>query len=122
MAELYKNILIKKLDLNLYFYSSEFCFAWRRIIDSFRVKVPFHYILFFILGLLVIAVINYYSKFPWDDVNSSITANMNYFVLLFLGAWSLGEYFLFPVMLQKYTLFTLRARSYWHRPECIMAA
>jgi len=71
------------------------------IADSFRIKIPFHYILFFIFGLLVSVVINRYSRVSWDDVNSRITAEMNYYVLLFLGAWSLCEYLLFPALLQK---------------------
>lgn len=71
------------------------------IVDSFRINLPFHYILFFILGLLISFAINHYSNFAWDDVNSKITSPMNYFVLLFLVVWALSEYFLFPVMLQK---------------------
>ena len=102
MAELYKKYADKKIRIKaVFFILMSFVLLGVVIVDSFRVKLPFHYILFFIFGLLVSAVINYYSKFSWDDVNSQLTANMNYFVLLFLGAWSLGEYFLFPAMLQK---------------------
>ena len=102
MAESYKKYTDKKIRLKaIFFILMSFALLVVVIVDSFRVELPFHYILFFIFGLLVSAVINYYSKFSWDDVNSQLTANMNYFVLLFLGAWSLGEYFLFPAMLQK---------------------
>ena len=79
------------------------------IVDSFRINLPFHYILFFILGLFVSVVINHYNKFSWDDVNSKITAQMNYFVLLFLVVWSLCVYFLFPVMLQKINIIYIKS-------------
>ena len=102
MTELYKKYADKKIRIKaIFFILMSFVLLGIVIVDSFRVKLPFHYILFFIFGLFVSVVINYFSKFSWDDVNSRITADMNYFVLLFLGVWFLCEYLLFPSMLQK---------------------
>ena len=102
MVEVYKKYADKKIRIKaIFFILISFALLGIVIVDSFRVNLPFHYILFFILGLLVSFAINHYSKFAWDDVNSKITSPMNYFVLIFLIVWALGEYFLFPVMLQK---------------------
>jgi len=102
MTELYKKYADKKIRIKaIFFILMSFVLLGIVIVDSFRVKLPFHYILFFIFGLFVSVVINHFSKFSWDDVNSRITADMNYFVLLFLGVWFLCEYLLFPTMLQK---------------------
>ena len=102
MVELYKQYADKKIRIKAaFFILMSFTLLGVVVIDSFRTNLSFHYILFFILGLFVSVVINYYSKFSWDDVNSKITAQMNYFVLLFIVVWSLCEYILFPVMLQK---------------------
>jgi len=102
MAELYKKYTDKKIRLKaIFFLLMSFALLAIVIVDSFRNKIPFHYILFFIFGLLVSVVINHYSKVSWDDVNSRITSQMNFIVLFFLGAWSLCEYFLFPTLLQQ---------------------
>jgi len=101
MSELYKKYADKKIRIKAaFFILMSFILLGIVIIDSFRIKLPFHYILFFIFGLLVSVVVNHFSKVSWDDVNSTITASMNYFVLLFLGAWAVAEYLLFPKILQ----------------------
>lgn len=102
MVEIYKKYADKKIRIKaIFFILLSFVLLGIVIVDSFRVNLPFHYIIFFILGLLVSFAINHYSKFAWDDINSKITSPMNYFVLIFLLVWAMGEYFLFPVILQK---------------------
>jgi len=110
MVESYKKYADKKIRIKAaFFILISFVLLGFVIVDSFRINLPFHYILFFILGLLISFAINHYSKFAWDDVNSKITAQMNYFVLLFLVVWSLCEYFLFPVMLQKINIIYIKS-------------
>jgi hypothetical protein len=110
MTEFYKKYADKKIRLKAaFFILMSFALLGIVIIDSFRIKLPFHYILFFIFGLLVSVVVNHFSKVSWDDVNSKITADMNYFVLLFLGAWALSEYLLFPAILQKINITYIKA-------------
>lgn len=109
MTEFYKKYTDKKIRLKAaFFILMSFALLGIVIIDSFRTHLPFHYILFFILGLLISVIINHYSKVSWDDVNSQVTANMNYFVLLFLVGWFLCEYFLFPTLLQKINIIHIK--------------
>ena len=109
MAELYKKYTDKKIRLKaIFFILMSFILLGVVIVDSFRVNLPFHYILFFIFGLLVSVVINHFSKFSWDDVNS------RHELFYIAVPWSMITWvntFFSRRCYKKYILFILRVRS-----------
>ena len=110
MTESYKKFTDLKIRIKaIAFLLMSFALLVIVIIDSFRIELPFHYILFFIFGLLVSVVINHFSKVSWDDIHSRVTADMNYFFLLILTGWFLCEYFLLPAVLHKIQIIHIRA-------------
>ena len=110
MTEYYKKFTDLKIRLKaIAFLLMSFALLGIVIIDSFRLGLPFHYILFFILGISISVVINHFSRFSWDDIHSRVTSDMNYVFLLILVGWFLCEYFLLPAVLNKIEIIHIRA-------------
>jgi cytochrome c biogenesis factor len=81
------------------------------IIDSFRIELPFYYILFFILGLIISVILNQFSSVSWDNVNNKITEDLSVIVLVLLAIYTLFEYFIFPTMMQNLHITYIKAAT-----------